>query len=188
MAQSIQRIIGSPSHTGTGATLDTGSAEHNRGHARSTPRYLTAAWVLMLLLGALFIFASLSDLNADRGAGIPVDHTGAFANIAGTPFETVKQSSPQVARYITTLEVAYAVHELVFAILFLAILAIPFRRRMRWAWWACWAVMLANITYSLTFGRHDTTTLYRSLVADILLPILLLIHIPAFFGRKTRPI
>jgi len=50
------------------------------------------------------------------------------------------------------------------------------------------AVMLANVTYSLTFGRHDTPTLYRSLVADILLPILLLVHIPAFFGRQRRSV
>ncbi len=148
--------------------------------------YLTATWVLMLALGALFVFASLSDLNADRGVGIPTDHTATFTTIAGAPFQSVKQASPQVATYITTLEVAYAVHELVFGILFLIILAIPFRRRMRWAWWACWAVMLAYITYSLTFGRHDATTLYRSLVADILLPILLLVHVPAFFGQRNR--
>ncbi len=188
MAQSTQRITDVPFHRGTEVTMDAGNSEDIREHARPTPRYLTAAWVLLLLLGALFIFASFSDLNADRGVGIPVDHTGAFTNIAGMPFASVKQSSPQVAEYITTLEVAYAVHELVFAILFIVILAIPFRKRMRWAWWACWAVMLANITYSLTFGRHDTTTLYRSLVADILLPILLLVHIPAFFSRKMRPV
>ncbi len=160
--------------------------EANRVSVRSMPRYLMVAWVLMLLLGALFVFASLSDLNADRGAGIPVDHTGAFANVAGVSFASVKQSSPQIARYVTLLEFAYAVHELVFAILFIVILAIPFRERKQWAWWACWAVMLANITYSLTFGRHDTTTRYRSLVADILLPILLLVHIPAFFSNRDR--
>ncbi|MGI8857913.1 MAG: hypothetical protein ACR2JW_19420 [Thermomicrobiales bacterium] len=155
-------------------------------HARTTGLpFLKIAWILMLLLGAFFVFAALSDLNADRSAGIPIDHTGAFANVTGVSFASIKQSSPEVARYITLLEVAYAVHELVFGILFLVILAIPFRRRMRWAWFACWAVMLANITYSLTFGRHDGTTLYRSLVADIALPILLLAHIPAFFGRHT---
>lgn len=152
---------------------------------RATPRYLTAAWVLLLLLGAFYLFAPISDLVADARTGLPSDHTGAFASIVGTPFDSVKQSSPRIASYITTLEVAYAVHELVFGILFLAILAIPFRRRQRWAWWACWAVMLANITYSLTFGRHDSTILYRSLVADILLPVLLLVHIPAFFGKSN---
>ncbi len=53
---------------------------------------------------------------------------------------------------------------------------------MRWAWWACWAVMLANLTYSLTFGRYDSTILARSLISDIGLPLLLLVHVPAFFA------
>jgi len=32
---------------------------------------------------------------------------------------------------------------LTFALLFLVLLAIPFRRRQRWAWWAAW--ILSNI-------------------------------------------
>jgi hypothetical protein len=46
--------------------------------------------------------------------------------------------------------------------------------------------MLANLTYSLTFGAHDSTILARSLIADIALPVLLLIHAPAFFGKRAR--
>jgi hypothetical protein len=147
-------------------------------------RGLTIAWVLLLLLGAFYLFAPISDLLADARTGLPSDHTGTFASVAGMTWESAKQSAAGPAKYITLLEVAYAVHELVFGILFVVIVAIPFRQRKRWAWWACWAVMLANITYSLTFGRHDTTILYRSLIANIVLPILLLVHIPAFFGRK----
>jgi hypothetical protein len=150
------------------------------------PRYLTIAWILLLLLGALFLFASISDLAADARTGLPSDHMGTFHNITGSTWASAQQSSPKVAQYITLLEVAYAVHELVFALLFLTIVAIPFRRRMRWAWWACWIPMLANITYSLTFGRYDSTTLVYSLVADIALPVLLLIHIPAFFGSRAQ--
>lgn len=150
-------------------------------------RHLTIAWALLLLLGAFYIFAPISDLAADARTGLPADHTGTFAAAAGTPWDTAKQAAPGVTKYVTLLEVAYAVHELVFGILFIVIVAIPFRRRQRWAWWACWAVTLANITYSLTFGRHDSTILYRSLIADIALPLLLLMHIPAFFGRATRP-
>jgi len=44
--------------------------------------------------------------------------------------------------------------------------------------------MLANITYSLTLGRHDSSVLVRSLIADIGLPLLLLVHIPVFFGAR----
>ena len=147
------------------------------------PLYLRIVWILLLLLGALFLFASISDLAADARMGLPSDHMGTFRNITGITWTHAQQTSPTLTQYVTLLEVAYAVHEMVFALLFLTIVAIPFRRRMRWAWWACWIPMLANITYSLTFGRYDSTTLVYSLVADIALPVLLLIHIPAFFGR-----
>ncbi len=100
-------------------------------------RYLAVAWVLLLALGAFFLFAPLSDLAADARIGLPMDHTSTFAQVTGVAWVHAAHSSPGLTRYITLLEVAYAVHELVFGILFLVILAIPFRRRMRWAWWAC---------------------------------------------------
>lgn len=150
--------------------------------------FLRIAWILLLLFGAFFLFASLSDLAADLRMGLPSDHLGAFQAIAGMTWTHAQQSSSQIAQYITTLEVAYAVHELVFGLLLLIIVAIPFRRRARWAWWACWIPMLANLTYTLTLAHYGTTTLVYSLIADVALPVLLLLHIPAFFGksRQTR--
>jgi hypothetical protein len=149
------------------------------------PRYFTVAWALLLLLGAFFLFAPISDLVADVRTGLPSDHTGTFRSVAGIAWTAAKHTQHATTNYITLLEVAYAVHELVFGLLFLAILLVPFRRGERWAWWACWAVMLANITYSLTFGAHDTTILYRSLVADIALPLLLLVTAPLFFRSHS---
>lgn len=177
-----------PSNQMTAVTTeeDVSQDVHSRRRGGAAPRYRTVAWVLLLLLGAFYLFAPLSDLRADAGAGLPADHRGTFTDVAAVSWESAKQSAPGVTVYVTLLEVAYAVHELVFGILFLIIVALPFRRRDRWAWWACWVVMLANLTYSLTFGRHDPTILYRSLVADILLPVLLLVHIPAFFGRTRQ--
>jgi hypothetical protein len=154
--------------------------------APKQPGYLLGAWILLLLLGAFFLFASLSDLAADVRTGLPSDHLEAFHTIVGMTWTNAQQSSPQIAQYITSLEVAYAVHELVFGLLFLTIVAIPFRRRARWAWWACWIPMLANLTYTFTLAHYGTTTLVYSLIADVALPILLLLHIPAFFGRKAR--
>jgi hypothetical protein len=51
------------------------------------------------------------------------------------------------------------------------------------AWWACWAVLLANLTYTIIFGAHDSAILIESLALDILVPVLLLVQIPRFFGR-----
>lgn len=155
------------------------------GRAR-TPRYLTVGWVLLALLGLVPFVSVAADLIADLTSGVPGDHQGAFARLAGMTWTTAQHAVPGVASYVTLLEVGYAVHELVFAIFFLVIVAIPFRRGERWAWWVSWALLLADLAYSITFGRYDSTILQRSLVVDILLPILLLVQIPRFFGRATR--
>lgn len=149
------------------------------------PRYLTVVWILLLLLGAFFLFAVISDLAADARTGLPSDHTGTFTSLAGMTWEAARRHSHGTTRYITLLEVAYAFHELVFALLYLAIVAIPFRRGMPWAWWACWAVEIANLAYLLTFGRHDGTIFARALVAVIALPLLLLLAAPAFFRQRA---
>ena len=156
----------------------------NLSHAKQ-PRYLLVAWILLLLLGVLFLFASLSDLIADARTGLPSDHLEAFRVITGVTWNSAKLSSPKITQYVTLLEVTYAVHELVFGLLFLIIVAIPFRRRTRWAWWACWVPMLANLTYTFTIAHYSTTTLIYSLIADVALPVLLLLHIPAFFRAST---
>lgn len=157
----------------------------NRTFSRQPP-YLLVAWILLLLLGAFFLFASLSDLVADARTGLPSDHLEAFHTIAGVTWASAQQSTPGITRYVTLLEVAYAVHELVFGLLFLIIVAIPFRRRARWAWWACWVPMLANLTYTFAIAHYSTTALAYSLIADVALPVLLLLHIPAFFGKSTQ--
>jgi hypothetical protein len=164
-----------------------GASTHRVTRNRSLPpqpRYLLVAWILLLLLGALFLFGSLSDLLADVRSGLPSDHLDAFRMISGMSWSRAQLSAPGITHFITSLEIAYAVHELVFGLLFLIIVAIPFRRRARWAWWACWVPVLANLTYTFTIGHYSTTTLAYSLIADVALPVLLLLHIPAFFGTS----
>src|SRR5689334_12441076 len=101
---------------------------HNRSLTRQ-PRYLQVAWILLLLLGTFFLFASLSDLVADARTGLPSDHLEAFHTIARVTWTGAQQSSPGITQYVTLLEVTYAAHELVFGLLFLITVAIPFRRR-----------------------------------------------------------
>lgn len=153
----------------------------NRLHDRQ-PRYLQVAWILLLLLGVLFVLASLLDLVSDARIGIPSDHLTAFQTITGLAWTNAKSSTTPITHFVTSLEVAYAVHELVFGLLFLLIVAIPFRRRARWSWWACWIPMLTNLTYTFTIAHYSSTTLVYSLIPDIALPVLLLVHIPAFFS------
>jgi hypothetical protein len=141
-------------------------------------------WIGLTLVGALMVSAVASDLAADHKTGIPSDHAGTFAKLAGQPFASVVSSSPGVARYVTTLEVGYALHELTFAALFLVLVLGPLRRGRAWAWWACWAVMIANIGYTATFGVHDSTILARSVAADVAVPVFLLLCAPRVLGRR----
>ncbi|HXR66445.1 MAG TPA: hypothetical protein VN729_11000 [Ktedonobacteraceae bacterium] len=160
------------------------TSEPSTQKAQSQPRYLLVSWILLFLLGVLFFLASIFDLLADIRTGLPSDHLEAFHALTGLTWSNAQQSTPQIVHYVTTLEITYAVHEMVFALLFLLIVTFPFRRRARWSWWACWVPMLANLTYTFALAHYSTTTLIYSLIADIALPILLLIHIPAFFRKQ----
>lgn len=145
----------------------------------------TLAWGALLLLGAFPLFAAVADLHSELHGGIPADHRSAFAGLAGSTVAAARSSAPGVMRYVHTLEVGYAVHELVFGGLFLAIVAIPLRRREPWAWWACWIVLAADLTYALTFGLHSATILRQSLIAVVGLPVLLSLLAPSVFRRRA---
>jgi hypothetical protein len=142
-------------------------------------------WIGLTVVGAFLLFAVVADLSADARAGIPADHAGAFHALVGQTFAQIRQAAPGTARYVTTLEVGYALHELTFAALFLAVVLIPLRRRQQWAWWACWAIMIANVGYMATIGAHDSTILTRSLIAVIAVPVLLAACAPAVFARRS---
>ena len=141
----------------------------------STERTLhRISWIGLTVVSAFLLFAVAADLNADSRTGIPADHEATFLALTAAAFTEVASDSPGLASYVTSLEGGYAPHELTFAVLFLTIVLIPLRRRRRWAWWACWAIMIANLGYTLTFGRHDPQILRRSLAVDIAVPVLLL--------------
>lgn len=143
---------------------------------------------LLTILGLFYVYGAASDLISDAH-GLPADHQRTFSALAGQSFDQLRAGSSGTAHYIVLLERGYALHELTFALLFLAIVWIPFRRRMQWGWWAAWLPMIANLGYTFTFGAHDPTILARSLVATIGLPVILLAHIPAFFevaGIRNR--
>lgn len=143
-----------------------------------------AGFVLMLAAGAFPVLSAALDLAADARTGLPSDHAGTFTSLAGASWPHAQAATPGVARYVTLLERGYALHELTFAALFVLIIAVPFRRRQRWAWWAAWVPLIADLGYTFTFGVHDHAILVRSLIADIALPVLLLAHIPVFFGSR----
>jgi hypothetical protein len=142
--------------------------------------------VLLLLLALFPVLASLLDLANVAANGIPSDHRAAFAAVSGLDWSPARAAAAGISRYVSLLETGYALHELVFGLLFLLIVAIPFRRGETWAWLGCWLVLIADLGYTFTFGRHDQAILRNSLIADVALPILLLVQAPRFFGRPAR--
>jgi hypothetical protein len=145
------------------------------------------SWVGLTLIGLLFLVAPTLDIINTHEHGLPSDHATTFTKLAGSGFADVQAASPGVAHYVSTLEYGYALHELTFGLLFIALVLIPLRQGQRWAWFACWAVMTASIGYSATFGSHDPTILGRSLVTDIGVPLLLLLAVPTVLGAKDAP-
>src|SRR5919201_201925 len=91
-------------------------------------------WVLLLILALLTVRFPLLDIIGTARSGLPSDHTAAYRALAGHSFPGVQPTGP--TRYIRQLEYGYALHELAFALFFLAIVAIPFRNGQRWAWLA----------------------------------------------------
>jgi hypothetical protein len=70
--------------------------------------------------------------------------------------------------------------------LFLFIAVIPLRAGQRWAWRACWAVLIADLGCTFTFGVHHSAILARSLIGVITLPLLLLAQTPALARRGAN--
>jgi hypothetical protein len=153
---------------------------------RRAPWWHTASWIGLGLLGAFNLYGAAADLAATAGTGLPSDHTGTFTAVTGRAWASFKAAQPGAAQYITLAERGYALHELVFALLFLAIVAIPLRAGQRWAWWACWAVLIAYVGYTLTFGVHDHAILARSLIGVIALPVLLAVQLSALARRRAH--
>jgi hypothetical protein len=153
---------------------------------RRAPWWQRASWIGLILVGAFNIYAAVSDLAADAGTGLPSDHTGTFTAITSRTWASFKAAQPGVAHYVTLVERGYALHELVFAILFLIIVALPLRAGQRWAWWACWAALIAYLGYTFAFGVHDHAILVRSLIGVIALPILLLAQLPTLARRQAH--
>lgn len=144
-------------------------------------------WVGLLVLASFPLFGAVADLVSDQHGGIPRDHYAAFRALSGMTVGQAKSAAPGLVQYVHQLEVGYAVHELVFAVLLLGIVAVPLRQCQRWAWFACWTVLIADITYAATFGAHDSTILLESIVGALGMSTLLLAFAPSIFsGHRSE--
>ena len=146
--------------------------------------FYRVTWLLLLILALFTVLFPVLDLVGTARTGLPSDHTAAYRALAGHGFPGLQPAGP--ARYIRQLEYGYALHELTFALFFLVLVAIPVRTGQRWAWLACWLILIATVGYTLTFARYSGKTLTYSLIPDVAIPVLLLAQAPRFWTPRTR--
>ncbi|MGI8609095.1 MAG: hypothetical protein ACR2MY_07705 [Candidatus Dormibacteria bacterium] len=176
-----------PEAIGTDTDPDTLPATKHTGSGAEFRRWgldLRITWVLLIAIAIFPILAPVADIVGVAKDGLPADHHAAFAAIAGGNWSSFRISAPGAGRFVSVLEVGYALHELVFGILALLIVVIPFRHGERWAWFACWALLVADAGYTLTFANHDAALFRQSLFADLATPALLLAQLRRFFGQR----
>ena len=95
----------------------------------------TASWVLLTIVGALTLLASLVSAHiAYRG-----DYT---VGAAGTRIEDVAAGRTPVLEGLRGIRGTSAAYAAAYAVLFLAIVVGPYKRGDLWAWWALFAAIV----------------------------------------------
>jgi hypothetical protein len=164
------------------AALATAALTLNPIFLAVAPSFMTdVPSLLLLLLALLTVLFPVLDIIGTARSGMPADHTAAYQSLAGRPFPGIQPAGP--TRYIRQLEYGYALHELTFALFFVILVAIPLRTGQRWAWLACWLILIATIGYTLTIAHYSGKTLAYSLIPAIAIPLLLLAEAPRFWKR-----
>lgn len=101
------------------------------------------------------------------------------------PPDVAQGSGASAARPVISLETGYALHELAFTAVFLAVVVMPLRRRQVWAWWIAWIVLIANLAYMVYIARRGSPLLSRGIVFEVAAPALLVMCAPAMFTRRA---
>jgi hypothetical protein len=127
------------------------------------------------------------DLIAAARGTLPSDHSSTFKVLTGTTLENAVRVQHSATRYATHMEIGYAVYELLFAALFLAVAVIPLRRGNRWAWWCCWLIIGPLAIFAARFGAHDSGNLSAAIVAVAIAVVALLVLRPRNGTRRDDP-
>src|SRR4030095_3222537 len=93
----------------------------------------TASWVLLTILGGLTLLASLASAGLAYRGDYPV---------GGVSIEHVANGRAPVLSGLRGIRGTPAAYAAAYAVLFLAIVLVPYRRGEVWAWWALAAALL----------------------------------------------
>lgn len=136
------------------------------------------AWFALLAVGAFLALGSVYDLITDARQQLPTDHASTFTAVTGTTWQEAASVVHPTTPYISIMETGYAVYELLFAAVFLALVVIPLRRGERWAWWCCWLIVAALVLFAALFGTHDAANLYIAIGVAAIAALALLLARP----------
>lgn len=137
------------------------------------PRWLTAAWILLVLIGLFDVFASVTGFTATANTGPHSDHTGTFTKLSGTSCPPSKRARRPGELH----DAAGALLRPARADIRDLVSGHPGVRPRAPQRWTCWALLIA-LGYTLTIGARDPAILPRSLIGTIGLPVLLLVCAP----------
>lgn len=92
----------------------------------------TASWVLLTIVGGLTLLVSLISANLAYRGDYP---------IAGVRVDDVAAGRPAVLSGLRGIRGTSAAYAAAYAVLFLTVTLVPYRRGEVWAWWALAAAM-----------------------------------------------
>ena len=94
----------------------------------------TTSWVLLTIVGELTLLVSLGSAGLGYRGSYPI-------GADGTSIEDVAAGRPAVLEGLRGIRGTSAAYAAAYAVLFLAIVIVPYRRGEVWAWWALFAAI-----------------------------------------------
>jgi hypothetical protein len=145
-------------------------------------------WALVAL-SALFALLGLGDV----ARGIAFEPTTALA-ITGKTIDEMRAESPAAFTVIDYIYRGGGITLTLFTTLMTIVLAIPYRRGERWAWWTAWilpiwagAVFLFAVIHGTAPGRAMSGVAWSGAFFAIVIAALLLVDL-ARFRTGTKPL
>lgn len=154
-------------------------------NSHPSPSVRRLAVIALVGVGAFLTIGAVFDLASDLGHQLPSDHTATFKALVGTSWGVARAVPHSAAPYVTRVEAAYAVYELLFGFAFLVLVFITVRRHERWAWWGCWLALGEFAGFAGLFGTHASGNIVAAIVAAAITGSALLVLRPGLTGERT---
>jgi len=134
------------------------------------------SWILLALVGVATLAISLISAN--------LAYSGRDYPIGGVPVAEVAGSRPGLEAALRGVRGTSAAYAAAFATLYLFVVAVPYRRGERWAWWAILLALVALV--GVTAVRVPALGIRGGVAAPLLQGALVLVALLLDVGRLKR--